>query len=309
MLPFEKIQRSFLERCDAPLRPYVPLPIADLIERCVVVVDKPRGPTSHQVAEWVKDMLHVSRAGQAGTLDPAVTGLLPVATTKATKLLQVLLEAGKEYVCSMHVHGDVSDKQLYMVLEQFVGKIKQFPPVKSAVKRQWRYRRVYYLEVLERDGREILFKVGCQAGTYIRKLCHDIGMALGCGAHMAQLVRSKSGGYTWDERVTLQQLKDAYVYYEQGDEAPLRALLHPQESLVRHLPRVYVDDASVVRVRNGIQVKGEMLVKIHTDIQKEETVALFSLDQQLLGFGTALYASKQMLTQQGMVIKLQRISA
>src|SRR5437016_9124990 len=104
-----------------------------------------------------------------------VTGVLPLALEDATKTIQAFLLTGKEYVCLMALHGDVEQKKIRTVLEEFVGDILQRPPVRAAVRRDVRKRRIYYIRDIEIDGREVLFRVGCQAGTYIRKLVYDIG--------------------------------------------------------------------------------------------------------------------------------------
>ena len=166
----------------------------------VINLDKPRGPTSHEVAAWVKGILKIKKAGHGGTLDPRVNGVLPITLEESTKIVKVLLNAGKEYVCAMRLHSDSSRHKIGEALSKFVGEIYQRPPVKSAVKRQLRTRRIYYINLLEVDNRDVLFKVGCEAGTYIRKLCHDIGEVLGLGAHMLELRRTKSG--IFDESTT-----------------------------------------------------------------------------------------------------------
>jgi H/ACA ribonucleoprotein complex subunit 4 len=190
----------------------------ELISSCIAVIDKPDGPSSHQVSAYVKQIMGADLAGHSGTLDPGVTGVLPVAIGRATRIVNSLLNAGKEYVCIMHVHQPVDEEKLRSTISSFVGKIKQLPPIKSAVKRQWRYRKVYYIDVLEIKGQDVLFIVGCQAGTYIRKLCHDIGIQLSCGAHMAQLRRTKAASFSETQAVTLQDLIDALHYYKEGDD-------------------------------------------------------------------------------------------
>ena len=158
----------------------------ELINFGIVSVDKPSGPSSHQVSAYVKQILGIKKAGHGGTLDPGVVGILPVALGNATRIVQVLLTAGKEYVCLMQVHKEVEGKNLRDACNKFVGKIKQLPPVKSSVVRRVRERKIYYLEILDVKGKYVLFKVGCQAGTYVRKLVSDIGNVIG-GAHMVEL--------------------------------------------------------------------------------------------------------------------------
>src|SRR5437867_1053207 len=167
----------------------------ELIKTSVIIVDKNAGPTSHDVTDWVKKIFQVSKAGHSGTLDPMVTGVLPVALEDATKAMSVLMGLDKEYVGVMHLHQDLDEKLLKNAVVNFIGRIKQIPPVKSAVRRAERERTVYYFDVIEKEGKDVLFKVGCEAGTYIRKLCHDIGQFLKIGAHLTELRRTKVGNF------------------------------------------------------------------------------------------------------------------
>src|SRR3990167_2653257 len=107
----------------------------ELIQYGIVNLDKPKGPTSHQISDYVKKILSLDKAGHSGTLDPAVTGVQPVALGKATRITQFLLTAPKEYVCLMHLHSEVPEETLRNTIQQFIGKIRQLPPLKSAVKR------------------------------------------------------------------------------------------------------------------------------------------------------------------------------
>src|SRR5512136_718326 len=200
--------------------------VRELLNNGFINVDKPSGPSSHQVVAWVKEMLEIDKAGHGGTLDPAVTGVLPVALGDAARALQVLLVAGKEYVAFMKLHKEVEEKRIREVCQSFVGEISQMPPLRSAVKRVRRTREVYYLEILEIQGTEVLFRVGCEAGTYIRTLCVDIGRKLGCGAQLMELRRTRVGTITEASSVTLQDLKDAYIFWkEDGDEKGLRTTI------------------------------------------------------------------------------------
>jgi H/ACA ribonucleoprotein complex subunit 4 len=312
LLPFEKIERVVLVRKKSKTNSsYGKKPIdrttEELINSCAIALDKPKGPTSHQVAHWTKCVLDVSKAGQAGTLDPGVTGLLPIATDTATKILQVMLTAGKEYICYMHIHDDIGANKIRKALHGFLGKIRQLPPVKSAVKREWRNRRIYYIDILEIDGREVLFKVGCQAGTYIRKLCFDMGQALGCGAHMAQLIRTKSAGFKWEEKVTLQDLADAMHYYKKGDDKRLREVLLLPEELVRHMPKIWVVDKAIDKLTRGVQLRAENISKVESQIQKEEQVAIMSLKGELVALAESRMTSKEMVEKTGVASKMFRV--
>ncbi len=168
-------------------------PAKQYIKYGTINLDKPAGPTSHEVAAWVKKILKLDAIGHGGTLDPKVTGVLPVTLEESTKMVQALLYSGKEYICVLKLHGEVDEASLKRVLGLFEDEIYQRPPLRSSVKRQLRTRRIYYIDYIERDGRNVLFKVGCEGGTYIRKLCFDIGEILGVGGHMQELRRTRAG--------------------------------------------------------------------------------------------------------------------
>ncbi|NQU98874.1 RNA-guided pseudouridylation complex pseudouridine synthase subunit Cbf5 [Candidatus Woesearchaeota archaeon] len=262
----------------------------------VVNIDKPAGPSSHQISAYTRDILGLKKAGHSGTLDPGVTGVLPVAVGNATRVVQSLLTAGKEYVCLMRLHGDVDKGRLMQVLRKFVGNIRQLPPKKSAVKRQLRYRRVYYLEVLEVDGRDVLFKVGTEAGTYIRKLCHDIGETLGIGAHMAELRRTKAGPFQEDSLCTLQDLKDALHFYkEDGEDKYLKKLINSVEYAVQHLPKVWVLDTTVDALCHGATLKVPGIAKLHDGIEPDMKIAVMTLKDELVMTAIAKLNSNKML--------------
>jgi len=176
--------------------------LKDLLKSGIIPLDKPKGPTSSVVADHAKRILKVKKMGYSGTLDPIVTGVLPLGINDATKYLEALLYGGKEYVTFMKLHEKVPKKRVKEVLEEFTAKIYQTPPVRSAVKREQRVREIYYINQLEHKDKNVLFRVGCESGTYIRRLCHDIGEALGTGAHMQQLRRSLSGSFTEKDTCT-----------------------------------------------------------------------------------------------------------
>ncbi|RLG19409.1 RNA-guided pseudouridylation complex pseudouridine synthase subunit Cbf5, partial [Candidatus Micrarchaeota archaeon] len=188
----------------------------------VIPIDKPPGPSSHEVSSWVKRITGASKSGHSGTLDPKVSGVLPTALDCATKALTFLLKSDKEYVGLMHFHKKLDSSAVKKLFSEYVGIIRQKPPVRSAVKRVRRERRIHSLELIELDGRDALFRVSCEAGTYIRKLCHDIGKRTGAGAHMLELRRTRAGGFNEEQACTLQQLSDAvWLWKERKDESEL----------------------------------------------------------------------------------------
>jgi len=202
---------------------------------------------------------------------------LPTLLGKATKAVPALRLSGKEYVCLLKLHKEIPQKQVRKVCEEFSGPIYQMPPIKSAVKRVIRIRTIYYLEVLEIEGTLVLFRVGCEAGTYIRKLCHDIGLALGCGGHMQELRRTKAGPFTEETLVTLQDLKDAYVFWkEDGDESELRRVIRPMETAVSHLPKIILRDNAVDAVCSGAGLAVSGITSLDANLQKGDLTALFN---------------------------------
>ena len=312
LLPFEKIKRKILIRkksvssskfgCDPNNRP-----VKELINYGVVNIDKPSGPTSHQVSAYVQKILDISKSGHSGTLDPGVTGVLPIATGRATRVVQTLLKAGKEYVGLMHIHKEIPEHEIYQVCNEFVGKIMQMPPIKSAVKRILRERQIYYFEVIEIDGQEVLFKVGCEAGTYIRKLIHDLGKKLGCGAHMAELRRTKAGPFDESTLVTLQDLTDAFYYYENGNEKYLRYCIQPIENAVRHLPKIYVLDSAVDSLCHGANLNVPGISKLDSGITNEDVIAVITLKGELICYGNAKMDSEEMLGERGLAVKTEKV--
>lgn len=280
-----------------------------LINYGIVNIDKPKGPTSHQVSAYVQKILNIKKGGHSGTLDPKVTGVLPVALGAATRIVQVLLLAGKEYVAVMHLHKLVPEEEIRKGCAGFVGKIKQLPPVKCAVKRQWRFRKIYYIDILEVDGQDVLMRIGCQAGTYIRKLLHDIGQKMNCGAHMAELRRTKVALFNESTLTTLQELTDAYHYYkEENNDKLLRKLIQPIEFAVEHLPKVWVLDSSVESICHGIDLKVPGIAKINSDIQLGDVVAIMSLKDELIAVGDAKMISNDMLkSEKGIAITTNKV--
>jgi predicted rRNA pseudouridine synthase len=214
-----------------------------VLERGILLLDKPGDLTSMQCVEIAKRLLRARRAGHSGTLDPTVTGLMLIAFNEATKAMPVLAGLDKAYEGVMRMHGPFTGGQLSRALKGFTGRIAQTPPRRSAVARRPRERQVFSLEVLSISERDVSFRVSCEAGTYVRKLCHEIGEALGPGAHMASLRRTGIGPFTIGEAVTMEQFRS------QGTAA-----LFPLEQALGRtgLPRAVVRKASLENLRNGV---------------------------------------------------------
>jgi len=314
LLPFEKIKREILIKREAETGAKYGCPpnerkIQELLDYGVINLNKPKGPTSHMASDYVQKILHIEKAGHGGSLDPAVTGILPVATCRATRIVQALLTAGKEYVCIMHLHKPVPKEELEKALKEFTGKITQMPPVKSAVVRREREREVYYLDILEIDGQDVLFRMGSQAGTYVRKLCHDVGKRLKVGAHMAELIRTKAGPFREKDWVSLQDLEDAYSFWkEKNNEKFLRYCIKPVEFAVQHLPKIWIQDSAVDTVCHGASLNVPGVVKIESGIDKDNIVAIMSLKDELVALGTAVMTAQQIMTEQkGLCVKIAKV--
>ena len=283
--------------------------IQELLEYGIVNIDKTKGPTSHQISDYVKKILKVNKAGHSGTLDPAVTGVQPVAFGKATRIAQFLLTAPKEYICLMYLHKDITEEEIKVEVKKYIGKIQQLPPIKSAVKRQLRTREVYELEILEIVERNILFRVKCQAGTYIRKLCHDLGQTLGTGAHMAELRRSQAGPFTeQDNLITLNDLQDAVHFYkEENNDKFLRYCLQPVENALKYLPKCWIFDTTIESLTHGRDLAIPGISKLE-NFKKGETVAITTLKGELVAVGEALMSGVEINSnEKGLAIEVKKV--
>ena len=275
-----------------------------LLEFGVVNLDKPPGPSAHQVAAWVRDLCDVDGAAHAGTLDPKVTGCLPVLTGAATRLSQVFLEGTKEYVAVLELHAD-PPADLESVVAEFEGPLYQKPPRKSAVVRQLRVREIHDLDVLSVDGRQVLLDVRCESGTYIRKLCHDLGLALGTGAHMGHLRRTATDPFDDTDLATLQDLADALDRWdERGEDDWLREVVAPAEHALDHLPRVTVAYSAAEEVANGAQVYAPGVVDADADTSFDGLVACYTPDDAVVCLGRMVGDPD---AESGTVVELERV--
>ncbi|MBN1923912.1 MAG: RNA-guided pseudouridylation complex pseudouridine synthase subunit Cbf5 [Nanoarchaeota archaeon] len=301
VLPFEKRNFKRLIRYSTETNPdFGKKPkdrsIIELLNFGVINLDKPSGPTSHEVADTVKKLFKASACGHGGTLDPRVTGVLPIGLNKATRLLQVFLEGGKEYVCEMKLHKEIDKKSLLKAFKQFTGKIKQLPPIKSSVKRVLRQREVYYINLLEFNDRTVLFRVGCEAGTYIRKLCTDIGDYLKVKAHMQELRRTKAACFKENDSVSLFDVQDALTLFEEkSDESLLRRVVKPAETATLHLKNITASDGGTAAVAYGAPLMLPGVVELDSDIRKDDLVSITTLKGELVALGKALMTSSEMV--------------
>jgi len=239
-----------------------------------------------------------------------VTGVLPITLEESRKIVQALLYSGKEYVCLMKLHGEAQEEHVKTVLKEFENTIYQRPPLRASVKRQLRTRRIYYIDFLEMDGRNALFRVGCEGGTYIRKLCYDIGEVLGCGAHMQELRRIRAGPFV--EKGDLVTLHDvAYWFMEwqqQKDEKILRRFIQPMERALDLVPKIHVRDSAVDAVCHGANLTAPGVLSLETGINKGSMVAVLTLKGEAVALARAVAPTEEILSMEhGVVAKTERV--
>ena len=246
----------------------------------ILIIDKPEGWTSMDVCAKLRGLFHERRVGHGGTLDPMATGVLPVFLGRATRAVSFVTDSEKEYVAGLQLGvitntqdttGEILEtrpvsvtrEQLEAALAPFRGDILQVPPMYSAIKiggkklyelarkgkeveRPPRPVTIHALELVEQTGPDAwTLRVRCSKGTYVRTLCHDIGLALGCGGAMSSLRRTMAGGFTLDDAVTLEGVLSA------PDPA---ALLRPVDACFADRPALTLPAGAEKKVRNGVPV-------------------------------------------------------
>jgi H/ACA ribonucleoprotein complex subunit 4 len=239
-----------------------------------------------------------------------VTGVLPVTLEESTKVVQALLYSGKEYVCLMKLHGEVADDPVRKVLKEFEDTIYQRPPLRASVKRQLRTRQMYYLDFLEKNGRNVLFKVGCESGTYIRKLCFDVGEVLGCGAHMQELRRMRAGPFV--EGVSCVTLHDVAYWFmewqEKKDDAILRRFIQPMEEALALVPKIIVRDSAVDAVCHGANLTAPGVLSVETGIKRGLMAAVFTLKGEAVALARSACSTDEVLNMRhGVVAEVKRV--
>ena len=195
----------------------------------------------------------------------------------------------------MRLHQPIPEARVAAVLAEFRGEIFQKPPLRASVKRRLRTRRIYYLDFLEMQERNVLFTVGCQSGTYVRKLCFDVGEVLGCGAHMQELRRTRAGPFTEEAGlVTLYDvLQHADQWRETQDETYLRRLICPMEQALALLPKLEIRDSAVSAVCHGANITAPGVLSVETGIRRGDWIVAFTQKGEAVAFLQALVSSEQ----------------
>jgi len=290
-----------------------------------VVINKPPGITSHDVVAEVRKILMTHQVGHLGTLDPIATGVLPLLVGRATRLAQFYGARRKRYEGSIRFgfatntydadgtplgedrRPALSREQLQPLFEEFTGCFEQMPPPFSAKKirgvpahelaRQHKpvelkpvQVEVYEFRLLEAAGCEARFTIECSPGTYIRSLAHDLGQKLGCGAHLARIVRTASGEFTLDQATTIEELRAKALA---GD--PSRCLI-PVEKLLADLPHVMVNPLVERKIKHGASFEinpamihaGESLGDLDREGWKPSRLRIFNQSRHLVAIGQAI---------------------
>ncbi len=252
--------------------------IEQLLNYGIILLDKPPGPTSHETVAWTKRILKLPKIGHSGTLDPQVSGVLPLGLGEATKALGVLLYGPKEYHALGRIHSLPSKEKLDETIDLFRGEIFQKPPQRSAVVRQTRTRTIYEFEVLEQKERLLLTRILCESGTYIRKLYYDLGEILGPGATMIELRRTRVDQFReTDGLVTLHELANAFaIWEEEKDASKLMKMIKPVEYAFSELKSVVIRDSAVDAMCHGAQLAIPGILQISLNLKKGDIVAIYT---------------------------------
>ncbi len=260
--------------------------LEELLEKAVLLLDKPPNITSHEASAYVKKILEAKKSGHTGTLDPKVTGVLVVGINKTTRFLEYLSGMDKEYICVARFYSsNLSETVIRNAFRKFIGRIKQHVPKMAAVRRTIRTREIKKIEIFEirynKMTTDVLFSALVEKGTYIRVLCEDIGKTLGVKGTMLELRRTKVGPFTHENCTTLQNLWRAKILWkEYSEETLLRKILYPIE-VVNPFPEIIFDPKNIARFRNGANV----YVDLCAELTHANRIAILDDSKKIVGIG------------------------
>jgi len=281
------------------------------IDNRIIIINKPCGQASHEITSSVKKILGASKTGHAGTLDPQVSGVLPVAIGRATKLIQYIAGKEKKYVTLMKFKQKLPEEKIRELFAEFTGRITQTPPKISAVRKVPRKRTIHSLKILEIKDNFVLFEATVEAGTYIRTLCEDMGRtgrSARSDARMEELRRVSVGSITEDQAFTMQDLIDAiWLWKNKNDDSELRKMLRKPDEFL-NFRKVIVKETAISALKNGAQLTVPGIVKFDDKIKKEERVSLYSEKNEFIGIGVFLMNYEEFVkSQKGIVVRIERI--
>ncbi len=249
--------------------------LKELLEFGILNIDKPESMTSFDVSDYIRKKLKLRKTSHFGTLDPMVTGVLPIALNRAVKLTGFFLGEDKEYQGIMRIHKEIDIEKIQKAInEKFLGKIMQKPPVKSRVKRVERQREIKSFKLLSQKGKDIIFNTEVQGGTYIRKLISDLGEYMGIDMHMAQLRRMRAGIFKVENSIPLKEIENL-------SEEQLKEKIIPAEIVSEIYPAVEIKKQVADKVLHGKPIFFEDL-KEKKDIESGKIISVFS-DSKFIG--------------------------
>ncbi len=269
--------------------------IEQLLNYGLILLDKPPGPTSHETVAWTKRLLKIPKIGHSGTLDPQVSGVLPLGLGEATKALGILLFGPKEYHALGRIHSLPSKEKLDKTIKMFTGEIFQKPPQRSAVVRQTRSRTIHEFEILEQKERLLLTRILCESGTYIRKLYYDIGEFLGPGATMIELRRTRVNQFLEsDGLVTLHELANAFsLWEEKRDESKLKKMIKPVEFAFSEIKSVVMRDSAVDAMCHGAQLAIPGILQISQNLKKGDIVGIYTQKGEVVALAESVMSEEE----------------
>jgi H/ACA ribonucleoprotein complex subunit 4 len=250
-----------------------------------ILIDKPAGPTSHQLAAWARDLLGLERLGHGGTLDPFATGVLPLMAGRCMKITNKILKHNKTYIAVFRFKERPDEQVLRETMASMTGRIYNVPPEISAVKVQVRTRTIHAFELLDVDEQDVVARITCEAGTYIRTMARDMGLMLNTPVTLKELRRESSGMFDLKDCITMDQLADAvWLWKECGQEEALSAVVHPIEKLLVDVPRCQVKDSAVAALAYGAPLLRPGIVSIPQNLKKGTELMVASMKDEAVGF-------------------------
>jgi H/ACA ribonucleoprotein complex subunit 4 len=255
--------------------------LKELISFGILLVDKPQGWTSFDVVNHIRKSLKLKKAGHLGTLDPNVTGVLPIVLEEACKIQELFMHRDKTYVGKMKFHAEIEKDKIEEGIKKFIGRIKQLPPVKSRVKRVVREREIKIFEItgFDKDKREASFIAEVEAGTYIRKLVSDLGEFLGINCQMTELRRIKAGLFSDKDKefLKIEEFDKAIKELNEGKEEKLKDIVISAEKILKLIDSYEIKSEFVQKLKNGSPLFSEMLQNQEDKIEILNSKEVFAL--------------------------------
>ncbi len=270
-----------------------------------IIVDKPPRLTSNEVSVFIKKITRSKIAGHIGTLDPNVTGILPVAYGQATKFIRFFSGKPKTYIGIIKFKNEVSKEKVLSLFSRFTGIIEQTPPKMSAVKKRPRKRKIYYIKFLEMEGKRVLFETKVQAGTYIRTLCEDIGKYVG-GAYMEELRRIRVGNI--DKGFRLNEINYAFnLYFEENDPKYVKKIVIPIDKMLSEYKKIIIRENAAINLKKGAYLMIPGILE-YDPFEKGDILRIYDEKNEFIGMGKAEIDSKEIKKKKrGLVLKTLRI--